>query len=217
MMTAEERLAARRDLGVASASVAGRLGAKPQLARLAATQALPLLEEAVRDRPDDLRAGESLGAALESLGRPAEALRAYEEVLRIEPRHELALRSAGSLAGTLRRHDLAHASCCEGRSRSTLGARIIGWPWPGSACRPATGPGPSRLAVEAIRLNPDLVEARSLLVECYLRSGEPAKADAEFQTLLRFYPAGREAWLQWYESQKQTGPTGVDLSGAARP
>ena len=68
--------------------------------------------------------------------------------------------------------------------------------WPGAvaACR------------EAIRLNPELFEARSLLVQCYLRSGEPAEADAEFRTLLRFYPASREAWQQWYERQKQAGP-----------
>ena len=61
--------------------------------------------------------------------------------------------------------------------------------WPGAiaACR------------EAIRLNPELFEARSLLVQCYLRSDEPEKADAEFQILLRFYPASREVWQQWYD------------------
>ena len=60
----------------------------------------------------------------------------------------------------------------------------------------------------AIRLNPELVEARTLLVECYLQSHEPEKADAEFRTLLNFFPAGREVWQQWYESQKQAGQEG---------
>ena len=65
--------------------------------------------------------------------------------------------------------------------------------WPGAvaACR------------EAIRLNPDLLEARSLLVQCYLRSGASAEADAEFRTLLLFDPASREVWQRWYERQKQ--------------
>ena len=68
--------------------------------------------------------------------------------------------------------------------------------WPGAvaACR------------EAIRLNPELFEARSLLVQCCLRSHEPDKADAELQILLRFYPARREAWQQWYEREKQSAP-----------
>jgi tetratricopeptide (TPR) repeat protein len=67
--------------------------------------------------------------------------------------------------------------------------------WPGAiaACR------------EAIRLNPELFEARSLLVQSYLRSGAIDKADAEFQIMLRFYPASREIWERWYEQQKQPG------------
>jgi tetratricopeptide (TPR) repeat protein len=55
----------------------------------------------------------------------------------------------------------------------------------------------------AIRLNPELLDARSLLVQVYLRSHQPEQADAEFQTLLSFFPGGREVWQQWYESQKQ--------------
>jgi tetratricopeptide (TPR) repeat protein len=67
--------------------------------------------------------------------------------------------------------------------------------WPGSiaACR------------EALRLNPDLFEARSLLVQCYLQARELDKADAEFQIMLHFYPASREVWERWYEQQKQPG------------
>jgi tetratricopeptide (TPR) repeat protein len=67
------------------------------------------------------------------------------------------------------------------------------WPAAVAACR------------EAIRLNPELFEARTLLVRCYLRCHQPQKADAEFQTMLRFYPASREVWQQWYEQQKQLG------------
>jgi len=59
------------------------------------------------------------------------------------------------------------------------------------------------------RLNPELFEARSLLVRCYLHSHLPEKADAEFRTLLRFYPASREVWQQWYEQQKRARPGDV--------
>ena len=62
-----------------------------------------------------------------------------------------------------------------------------------------------------------MFEARSLLVQCYLRSREPDKADAEFQILLRFYPASREVWQQWYEQQKQAGPGGTDAVMIGEP
>jgi hypothetical protein len=58
--------------------------------------------------------------------------------------------------------------------------------------------------------------ARSLLVQCYLRSHQVEKADAEFQTLLRFYPAGREVWQQWYDRLKQA-PGDVESSTTGEP
>src|SRR5262249_46951719 len=61
---------------------------------------------------------------------------------------------------------------------------------------------------QALRLNPELFEARTLLVQCLLRSGAAAEADAEFRKLLLFYPAKRDLWQQWYERQ-QTAAGGV--------
>jgi len=216
LMTMEERQAAQRDLGVAFAWVARRLDAPPQLAKLAATQARPWLESAVRDQPDDLTAGDSLGGALEILGRGEEALRAFEAVLRIDPDHELTLRSRGRLAARLQQPELA---------RATLQRTIAVNPWRSDyrlalvkvCIQAGDWPGAIAACREAIRLNPDLVEARSLLVECYLRSGEPAQADAEFQTLLRFYPASREAWQQWYEQLKQRERPGVEIPTGVNP
>ena len=132
-----------------------------------------------------------------------------KEVLRVEPGRELALRSSGRLLVRLQRPELARSEFQKAiavnpwRSHYRLalaGACYQAGDWPGAvaACR------------EAIRLNPELFEARSLLVQCYLRSHEPDKADAEFQVLLRFYPASREVWQQWYEQQKQAGPGGAD-------
>ena len=146
LMTEEERRDAARDLGVAQGWAARNLMASPQVARFAATQGLPLLEAAVRDRPDDLAAREFLGNTLGILGRPEDALRAFEAVLRIEPGRELALHSSGRLLTRLQRPDLA---------RAALQKAIAVDPWqsdssPGvgseSATRPGTGPEPSRLA-----------------------------------------------------------------------
>ena len=91
------------------------------------------------------------------------------------------------------------------------------WRWPGSAPRPGTGPGPSRLAARRSGSTPSWSEARSLLVQCYLQSHEPDRADAELQVLLRFYPASREAWQRWYKQQKQAGPAGAGSPSSGEP
>jgi predicted CXXCH cytochrome family protein len=216
LMTDEERRDAARDLGVALETVALNWRADPKLATLAATQALPSLEAAVRDHPDDLSAGESLGYVLGVLGRPADALRAFERILRIQPGREWTLSYSALAQKGLQRFDLARATLQKTiavspwRSDYRLGlARVCSqagdWGGAVAACR------------EAIRLNPELSEARSLLVQGYLQSHEPDKADAELQVLLRFYPASREAWEEWYKQQKQAGPGGVGSASSGEP
>ncbi len=163
------------------------MSAAPPLAKAAAMQAVPLLEAAVRDRPDDLRAGEALGFVLATLDRREEALRAYRSGPPHRPRPRVGppchrpravpTATARPARAALQRviavdpwrsdYRLALAEVC---------AQAGDWPGAVSACR------------EALRLNPELFEARSLLVRCYLHSGEPEKADAEFRTLLRSTP-----------------------------
>jgi tetratricopeptide (TPR) repeat protein len=215
-MTEEERREASRDMGMALELAAQELLASPSLARRAAAQAVPLLEAAVRDRPDDLPARESLGYALGMLDRLAEARQNYEEVLRIEPGRELALPYLARTLSGLKRPDLAARALREviavnpWRSDYRLAlarscAQAGDWPGAAAACR------------EALRLNPELVEARSLLVQACLHSAAPQEADSEFQTLLRFYPADRERWQQWYRQQKQAGPGAVGHASNGRP
>ncbi len=203
-MNEEERRDSTRDLGVALGWAARTMNA-PQLARAAATLALPRLEAAVRDRPDDLAARESMGHAYRFLDRPDDALRTFEEVLRIEPGRELTLWSTGLLLAALQRPE---------RSRAVLQEAIALNPW-SSEYRAALAQvcyqagdwsGAVAACQAAIRLNPELFAVRSLLIQSLLRSHQPEKADAEFQTLLRLYPASREVWKQWYQSQKQAGP-----------
>jgi predicted CXXCH cytochrome family protein len=216
LMTGEERRDAARDLGVALATVARRWRADPELTRRAATQALPLLEAAVRDHPDDLYAGDSLGYVLGVLSRPADALRAFERILSIQPGREWTLSYSALALKGLERFDLARAALektiavSPWRSDYRLGlARVCSqagdWAGAVAACR------------EAIRLDPELVDARSLLVQSYLQSHEPNKAEAELQVLLRLYPASREAWQRWYKQQKQAGPAGGGSPSSGGP
>jgi predicted CXXCH cytochrome family protein len=206
LMTEEERRDDARDVGVALA-LGARIMNGPQAARMGAAQSLPFLEAAVRDRPHDLRAGESLGAVLAILERPQEALHAFEGVLRIEPGREQALRSSARVLDLLERPNLA---------RAALQKTIAVNPWCSEyhlalanvCCQ--TGDWPAAIAAcrEALRLNPELFEARTPLIQCYLWSNQRDKADAELEILLRSYPASREVWQRWYAQQKQAVPGG---------
>jgi hypothetical protein len=202
VMTDAERQDAQRDLGVALGWAARILNDSPQFGRLAATQALPLLEAAVRNRPDDLPAGEALGQSLAILDRGEEALHAFDAILHIDPRRELALRSTARVLARMQRPALARAALQKTiavdpwRSTDHLAlaqacAQLADFPAAIAACR------------DAMRLNPELLEARSLLVQCYLLAHQPEKADAEFDRLVRFHPAGRDVWQEWYDHQKR--------------
>ena len=154
----------------------------------------------------------SSGHTFEILDRPEDALHAFEGVLRVEPGREMALHSSGRVLARLRRLDLA---------RSALQKTIAVDPWLSDYHLALARLLPGRALVGSRRGLPRgdpaqsrMVEARSLLVQCYLRSREPDKADAEFQILLRFYPASREVWQQWYEQQKQEN---ARLTPTARP
>jgi hypothetical protein len=216
LMTEEERHDALRDQGVALSWLAQRLEATPPLAKIAASQAIPSLTVTVADHPNDLPAGQSLGAALDIMGRGEDALHGFEAVLRMNPTHELTLRSSGRLLARLKRPELARSAMISTiavnpwRSDYRLAlaqycAQAQDWAGAVAACR------------EAIRLNPELIQARSLLVECHLHSNELAKADAEFQALIRFFPASSEVWQKWYDDQKNALQTANKGDAKATP
>ena len=153
---------------------------------------------------------------LDILGRGDEAIRAFDAVLRVEPDHELALRSASRVLGRLHRLDEAGAmlrrtiAVNPWRSDYRLALAKVCYEagdWAGviAACR------------EAIRLDPNLLEARSILIEGLLRSNNRHDADAEFRTLLRFSPASREVWEQWYEGRKNAGQAGANPATTVHP
>ena len=189
----------------------------PQLARVAATQALPLLEAAVRDRPRrPARPRISWACLRRSWTAPRTR---FAPSKRSSASNRAASRPSGPPAACWPASNgpTSRVRRCKRRSRSTLGGRIIAWRWPGSAPRPATGPGPSRLAARRSGSTPSCSRRGRSWSSATFGRTEPEKADAEFQTLLRFYPASREVWQQWYEQQKQAGSMGADVPTSREP
>jgi len=187
LMDDRERALAERDIGV----ILCRDGPG------GAATALPLLERALKVRPDDLAAEEAKGFALGQVGRLREALASFQSALAQEPNRESVLTGAAQIAAQGGQHDDAIAywrraiAICPWRSDyhaelALLCFRARDW----------------RAAAEAgrntLRLNPADLDIRKLLVRCYLRLGDPDAARTEFMTLLAFEPADRDDLLEQF-------------------
>ena len=187
------------------------------MARLAATQGLPLLEAAVHERPDDLAAREFLGHALRDPGPPRGRA----------PRFRGDSPASNRTASWPCAPPAACLPAFNGRTRARSASQktiavnpwrlgLSYWDWLQDCYQSGDWSGAVAACQEAIRINPELFAARSLLIQSFLRSHQ-LKADAEYQTLLRLYPASREVWGHWYQSQKQAGRAAVDFSKTSTP
>ncbi len=165
----------------------------------AAAAALPLLEAALRARPDDLAALECKGEVLGRLRRPDDGLAAYKVVLAADETRQTALEGAAHLAFKAGRHkesvEFWKRAIAVNPWRSDYHAdlalaalRIRDWP---------TTAGASR---QALRLNPALVQVRKWLVQSELHLGNRKAARQEFETLLRFDPPDRDELLRRFRS-----------------
>jgi tetratricopeptide (TPR) repeat protein len=185
---------AARDLGLALIDMARQSGGPlPHLGRMA----LPLLDAAVQDWPNDLPASEGRAYALWLQGRAADALTAYETTLANAPRREQALVDAAMLCEQLDREEAAI-----GYWRRAI--EVNGWRsqahyqlamlfarrhlWPDAIVE-------SR---QAVQQNPTSLEKRLLLVSCYARTGQKDKARAEFETVLALNPPDPKQLRQWF-------------------
>jgi tetratricopeptide (TPR) repeat protein len=187
---------ADRDLGVALGFMAGQSPPGPMRSRLSAL-ALPLLEKAVGDAPDDLPALEWLGAVLRFGGRPEEALTAYETVLARVPDRERALAEAGMAAGQCGRPDDAVTYW-----RRAIAVNPRRWSYHYEAARLLSERRPRGEALAecaaALRLNPASVETRMVQVACLLDEGRKDEARAAFARLLALKPPRAEELKRWF-------------------
>jgi Tetratricopeptide repeat/Cytochrome c554 and c-prime len=188
LMSEAELRATSRDLGVALRGEGPRYAA----------EALPLLQQAHKDHPDDILAWESMGFALWGLGRKAEALGVFESVLKQSPNRESTLVSAAQLAGALDQVDRAVAlwrrSIAVDPWRSDYHADLAE-----QLVRLEDWPAAIAAASQALKLSPANRTARIALIAATFRSGFPDKARALLDTLLAFDPPDREELVRWYE------------------
>jgi hypothetical protein len=192
---------AARNLGVALALLLQE-GPPPPVARQFADKALPLLDAALKQADNDPVAWEAKGDTLCVLGRPDEALAAYERALSAQPEAEAVLYAAGKLTLDLNRPATS-------RSYLERAIRVDPWSWQTHYLLAAAWyeSGEPEQAVrqcrESLRLEPfNSTSRRKLLVECYLRLGQKEQAQIEFDRLFQLSPQARRAELRrWYEKQ----------------
>jgi tetratricopeptide (TPR) repeat protein len=162
-----------------------------------ASRAVRLLEPMLQSWPDDVQAWESKGNALLLLEQPQEALRAFEKALEIKPRREISLIGAAVVCTQLQKtpaalrywneaiavnpwnwklfHDLA--SLLAGQQR---------WKAAAKHCQ------------KALELNPTSLDARKLLIECYLHLNDLPAAQAEFDHLQALDP-DPQSLRRWFD------------------
>ena len=188
--------AVSRDLALAMIGLARDWNFDP-LAQQVGRMALPLLATAVKDDPDDVSAWEARGYALWLVDRRKEALTASETALTLAPRREVALRDAAFFAAKLGRKDLA----VEYWKRLLT---VNPWQEPTHynlakvAAEREDWPEVLRECQEGLRIDPTSVESRTLLVLYYAKTGDPARARAEFEVLLALKPPKEEELRRWF-------------------
>jgi hypothetical protein len=186
--------AAGRDLGVALVTLATEnKGPSKEVAR----RALPLLDAALKENPEDLGALHARAEALLLQTRLLDALTATEAVLARAPRREQALRQAATIAEDLRQIPKA----------------IDYWrravevnPWIANYRNHLAGLLAERQAWDEVRpqvaawlrLAPGSIPARKLWVECLLREGKKDEAKAEFARIEALNPPDLAELRAWF-------------------
>jgi Tfp pilus assembly protein PilF len=188
-----------RDLGVALMEMAAQ--APPgEGTNYFGRVALPLLEKATRDDPDDFPAWEALGQAWRCRGRPKEALEVYESALLRNPGGELALAEAATVADKLGR-----PADAERYWRRAIAVSPRRWHYHYElAARLGELRRPDDALAEcdaALRLNPAATEARLLQVACLLDAGRKDEARKAFARLMALKPPDEERLRRWFGSR----------------
>jgi tetratricopeptide (TPR) repeat protein len=167
-------------------------------------EALPLLQQAVRQQPHSALAHQNLGVALAQAGRREEAVAALQEALRLRPDYADAcfnlgnvLREMGRLDEALERFRQAvalrpdHAS-----AHNNLGLALT------EARRPEQAVESLR---QAVALQPGMKEAHNNLGLAYADLGRFAEAEGYYQEALRLDPFYVEAHTNLGSACKEQG------------
>ena len=191
-----------RDLGLALTRLAESASVDRAVRMKRAQDALPLLDEAVRNFPKDVSTWQAKGLALWQQNRKEEAGSAFETALKLSPEQEAALTYAASLASDMGQHAQAIVLWQRALAVNPWTARshfelarlfVLRQEW-----RKATDE-----AQAALKLNPFHLEARKLLVVCYHQLGDKARARAEFDHLLELNPPDKETLHHWFDQQNR--------------
>jgi hypothetical protein len=182
-----------RDLAVAVIPLADQAwsaGGRP-VADYLTGRALPLLDRAVLRAPDDVAALEARGFALFVQGRPDDALKALESALALAPDREQSLAWAVEVAVGRDRLDRAEAYArrlTEKYPHFALHQEQLAY----VRVQKKAWPQALEAARSAVRLDPFRPEARGLLIEALLETGDRAQAQAEMDVLGVIDPSYQE-------------------------
>jgi predicted CXXCH cytochrome family protein len=174
---------------------------QPSRSRLT-KEALPLLDEAVKNFPDDVATLRARGYALWQQNRHEEAGASFQAGLRLAPENETTLIYAASLAAEMGQVDQAvglwqravQINPWTARSHFELARLfIIREEW-------ASAVDESR---EVLRLNPFHTEARKILIVCYQQMRDPQNARAEFRRLMELNPPNPQMLQQWFDQLRR--------------
>jgi tetratricopeptide (TPR) repeat protein len=160
--------------------------------------ALPLLDAAVRRYPDDLQAALKRGMVLGLfLKRKTEALACFEKILAEFPEHEHTLFLAAKFHQELGHADQAlelwRRAMTVAPYRTPCRAQLVEILLLQEKWQEAL-----RESREMVRLDPLNLEVRKLLIQCLVRTGDPATAQAEFNRVEAVRPDNLDNWRGWF-------------------
>jgi Tfp pilus assembly protein PilF len=186
-----------RDQGLALIELArGQVAVVGPLSQLA----LPLLEEAVPARPDDVPALEARAFALCQCGRGAAGRAAYEALLAKAPDREQSLADVAWVCMGLGDWDAAAGYWSRAVEVNPWNVRHR-TAWAQVHLRRRDWAGAREQCQAALRLNPAMVEARLLLVQSLLGAGDKERAEKEFEDLLILQPDQEAELRRWFAEQ----------------
>jgi tetratricopeptide (TPR) repeat protein len=200
-LVAPDEREVQRDLGAALVEMARM---PTPLAEQLGELALRYLEPALERGPRDAVALRGKAFVLAQQGRHREAVQLLDPVLARSPKYEVILEDAAEYADKAGQREKA----------LDYARRLI-----------AVNPWITRYRLryaallnlnkeydravgecqEALTINPASVPLRSLLVSCWIRSGDKTRAKEEFDVIMKLNPPNKAELRQWFEQQMRGG------------